>query len=181
MRDFETASIGIEASLTGHLVLSTLHTNSAPETVTRLLDMGLNPLNFSDSLLGVLAQRLLRRLCPKCKKKFHPSREEFEEIISEYGSSAFGKTHIEYTPDLTLYRPWKCEACSGTGYKGRMGIHELLEGTPEIKALIKKKATSEEIFEISASQGMATLKQDGIVKAFSGLTDMGEVRRVCIN
>ena len=181
MRDTETASIGIEASLTGHLVFSTLHTNSAPETVTRLLDMGLNPLNFSDSLLGVLAQRLLRRLCPKCKKKYHPSREEFEEIISEYGSAAFEKTHIEYTPGLTLYRPWKCDACSGTGYKGRMGIHELLEGTPEIKALIKKKATSEEIFETSASQGMATLKQDGIVKAFSGLTDMGEVRRVCIN
>ncbi len=181
MRDFETASIGIEASLTGHLVFSTLHTNSAPETVTRLLDMGLNPLNFSDSLLGVLAQRLLRRLCPKCKKKYHPSREEFEEIISEYGSAAFEKTGIEYTPGLTLYRPWKCDACSGTGYKGRMGIHELLEGTPEIKALIKKKATSEEIFKTSAGQGMATLKQDGIVKAFSGLTDMGEVRRVCIN
>ncbi len=181
MRDFETASIGIEASLTGHLVLSTLHTNSASETITRLLDMGLNPLNFSDSMLGVLAQRLLRRLCPKCKKKYHPSREEFEEIVSEYGSSAFEKTHIEYTPDLTLYRPWKCDACSGTGYKGRMGIHELLEGTPEIKALIKKKATSEEIFKTGAGQGMATLKQDGIVKAFSGLTDMGEVRRVCIN
>jgi type II secretory ATPase GspE/PulE/Tfp pilus assembly ATPase PilB-like protein len=181
MRDFETASIGIEASLTGHLVFSTLHTNSAPETITRLLDMGLNPLNFSDSLLGVLAQRLIRRLCPKCKKSYHPSREEFEEIASEYGSETFEKTHIKYTPDLTLYRPWKCDACSGTGYKGRMGIHELLEGTPEIKALIKKKATSEELFDISASQGMTTLKQDGIAKAFSGLTDMSEVRRVCIN
>lgn len=181
MRDFETASIGIEASLTGHLVLSTLHTNSAPETVTRLLDMGLNALNFSDSLLGVLAQRLLRRLCPKCRKKYHPSREEFEEIVSEYGRDAFLKTHIDYTPDLTLYRPWKCDACSGTGYKGRMGIHELLEGTPEIKALIKKKANSEEIFRVGAGQGMSTLKQDGIVKAFLGLTDMGEVRRVCIN
>jgi type II secretory ATPase GspE/PulE/Tfp pilus assembly ATPase PilB-like protein len=181
MRDFETASIGVEASLTGHLVFSTLHTNSAPETVTRLLDMGLNPLNFSDSLLGVLAQRLLRRLCTKCKKKYHPSQEEFEEIVSEYGREAFEKTNIEYSSDLTLYRPWKCDACSGTGYKGRMGIHELLDGTPEIKKLIKKKANSEKIFEISASQGMTTLKQDGILKAFSGLTDMGEVRRVCIN
>ena len=181
MRDFETASIGVEASLTGHLVFSTLHTNSAPETVTRLLDMGLNPLNFSDSMLGVLAQRLLRRLCPKCKKKYHPTREEFEEIVTEYGREAFEKTHIEYTPDLTLYRPWKCDACSGTGYKGRMGIHELLEGTKEIKALIKKKATSEEILMASARQEMTTLKQDGIVKAFSGITDMGEVRRVCIN
>ncbi|MCP4576884.1 MAG: type II/IV secretion system protein [Deltaproteobacteria bacterium] len=181
MRDFETASIGIEASLTGHLVFSTLHTNSASETITRLLDMGLNPLNFSDSLLGVLAQRLIRRLCSQCKKPYHPSREEFEEIASEYGLEAFEKTRIAYTPDLTLYRPWKCDTCSGTGYKGRMGIHELLEGTPEIKALIKKKATSEELFKISASQGMTTLKQDGIVKAFSGLTDMGEVRRVCID
>ena len=181
MRDTETASIGVEASLTGHLVFSTLHTNSAPETITRLLDMGLNPLNFSDSLLGVLAQRLLRRLCPKCKKEYHPSKEEFEEIISEYGREAFEETHIEYTPDLTLCRPWKCDACSGTGYKGRMGIHELLEGTPEVKALIKKRATSDEIFKISASQGMTTLKQDGMLKAFSGLTDMAEIRRVCIN
>ena len=181
MRDFETASIGIEASLTGHLVFSTLHTNSAPETVTRLLDMGLNPLNFSDSLLGVLAQRLLRRLCTQCKKKYHPTEEEFEEIRAEYGRDAFSKTGIQYTPDLTLYRPWKCDACAGTGYKGRMGIHELLEGTPEIKALIKKKANSEEIFETGSRQGMTTLKQDGIVKAFSGLTDMSEVRRVCIN
>ena len=82
---------------------------------------------------------------------------------------------------MTLYRPWKCDACAGTGYKGRMGIHELLEGTPEIKRLIKKKANSEKLLEISSGQGMTTLKQDGIVKAFSGLTDMGEVRRVCIN
>ncbi|OQY47734.1 MAG: general secretion pathway protein GspE [Desulfobacteraceae bacterium 4572_87] len=181
MRDFETASIGVEASLTGHLVFSTLHTNSAPETITRLLDMGLNPLNFSDSMLGVLAQRLLRRLCSKCKKKYHPSSEEFEEIVSEYGRDAFENTGIKYTSDLTLYRPWKCDACAGTGYKGRMGIHELLEGTPEIKRLIKKKANAEEILETSAGQGMTTLKQDGIVKAFSGLTDVGEVRRVCIN
>ena len=180
MRDFETASIGIEASLTGHLVLSTLHTNSAPETVTRLLDMGLNPLNFSDSLLGVLAQRLIRRLCSQCKKKYNPSRDEFEEIVDDYGREAFEQTHIEYGPDLTLYRTSKCDACSGTGYKGRMGIHELLEGTPEIKALIKKMATSEDILKTSASQGMMTLKQDGIMKAFEGLTDLNEVRRVCI-
>ncbi len=181
MRDFETASIGIEASLTGHLVFSTLHTNSAPETVTRLLDMGLNPLNFSDSLLGVLAQRLIRRLCPKCKKQYHPTREEFDEIAAEYGLEVFAKTNIQYTPELTLYRPWKCDACSGTGYKGRLGIHELLEGTPEIKKLIKKRATSEDLLKVSVNQGMTTLKQDGIMKAFLGSTDMSEVRRVCIN
>jgi type II secretory ATPase GspE/PulE/Tfp pilus assembly ATPase PilB-like protein len=143
--------------------------------------MGLNPLNFSDSLLGVLAQRLLRRLCTQCKKKYHPTEEEFDEIRAEYGRDAFTKTGIQYTSDLTLYRPWKCDTCAGTGYKGRMGIHELLEGTPEIKTLIKKKANSEEIFEAGSRQGMTTLKQDGIAKAFSGLTDMSEVRRVCIN
>jgi len=170
MRDNETASIGIEASLTGHLVFSTLHTNSAPETVTRLLDMGLNPLNFSDALLGILAQRLVRRLCPNCRKKYNPSPEE-----------AFEKLNIEYSPDLVLYHRSKCETCSGTGYKGRMGIHELLEGTPTIKKLVKKEAPTDEIFEQAAKEGMTTLKQDGITKVLSGLTDMAEVRRVCIN
>ena len=181
MRDNETASIGIEASLTGHLVFSTLHTNSAPETVTRLLDMGLNPLNFSDALLGILAQRLVRRLCPNCRKKYNPSPEEFEELVMEYGKAAFEKLNIEYTPDLVLYHKSKCETCSGTGYKGRMGIHELLEGTPAIKKLVKKEAPTDEIFEQAAKEGMTTLKQDGITKVLSGLTDMAEVRRVCIN
>ncbi|MBC8418923.1 MAG: Flp pilus assembly complex ATPase component TadA [Desulfobacterales bacterium] len=180
MRDNETASIGIEASLTGHLVFSTLHTNSAPETVTRLLDMGLNPLNFSDALLGVLAQRLVRRLCTNCRKKYHPSQDEFEEIVTAYGKEHFQKLNIEYTPELVLYRRSKCDGCSGTGYKGRMGIHELLEGTPAIKKLIKKEASSDEIFSQSSKEGMTTLKQDGISKVLSGLTDIAEVRRVCI-
>ena len=181
MRDHETAHIGIEASLTGHLVLSTLHTNSAPETVTRLLDMGLNPLNFSDAILGVLAQRLVRKLCPDCKEKYHPAREEFDEIVSEYGNSEFEKTGIEFSPDLTLYRRAGCDACSGTGYKGRMGIHELLEGTPAIKKLVKKAASTEELFLQSVKEGMTTLKQDGIRKVFDGLTNMKEIRRVCID
>ncbi|MBW1691057.1 MAG: Flp pilus assembly complex ATPase component TadA [Deltaproteobacteria bacterium] len=181
MRDQETASIGIEASLTGHLVFSTLHTNSAPETVTRLLDMELNPLNFSDAFLGVLAQRLTRRLCKNCRKEYHPSTEEFEEIVAEYGREKFKATNIEYTPELTLYRPVGCETCSGTGYKGRMGIHELMEGTPEIKRLIKKQASSEDLFTQAEKDGMTTLKQDGIQKVFQGLTDINEVRRVCID
>lgn len=181
MRDNETASIGIEASLTGHLVFSTLHTNSAPETVTRLLDMGLNPLNFSDALLGILAQRLVRRLCPNCRNKYNPSPEEFEEIKMEYGKSEFPRLNIEYGPDLVLYRQSKCEMCSGTGYKGRMGIHELLEGTPAVKKLVKKEAPTDEIFAQAVKEGMTTLKQDGITKVLSGLTDMAEVRRVCIN
>jgi len=181
MRDQETASIGVEASLTGHLVFSTLHTNSAPETVTRLLDMGLNPLNFSDSFLGVMAQRLIRRLCKECREEYHPSEEEFEEILSDYGKEFFEATGIEFTSDLTLYRPGGCDVCSGTGYKGRLGIHELMAGTPEIKSMIKKQADSEMLFEQAIKDGMTTLKQDGIMKAFQGLTDISEIRRVCIN
>ena len=181
MRDNETASIGIEASLTGHLVFSTLHTNSASETITRLLDMGLNPLNFSDALLVVLAQRLIRKLCSNCRKKYHPSLEEFEALAAEYGKEAFQSANIEYSPKLVLYRPSGCDACSGTGYRGRMGIHELLEGTPEIKRLIKKEGVVEELFAQGVKDGMTTLKQDGIDKVFSGLTDISEVRRVCID
>jgi type II secretory ATPase GspE/PulE/Tfp pilus assembly ATPase PilB-like protein len=181
MRDHETASIGVEASLTGHLVFSTLHTNSAPETVTRLLDMGLNPLNFSDAFLGVMAQRLVRRLCGNCKQEYHPSQEEFDEIVFDYGKEYFEATGIKYSSDLILYKPGKCETCSGTGYKGRLGIHELMEGTPEIKRMIKKSATSENLFEQAMKEEMTTLKQDGILKSFKGLTDISEVRRVCIN
>jgi type II secretory ATPase GspE/PulE/Tfp pilus assembly ATPase PilB-like protein len=180
MRDEETASIGIEASLTGHLVLSTLHTNSAPETVTRLLDMGLNPLNFSDAFLGVLAQRLVRRLCPKCRQEYQPSKEEFEDIIDYYGREHFEAAGEKVVPDIRLFRAEGCEACSGTGYKGRLAIHELMEGTPEIKRMIKKQATTEMLFTQATKEGMNTLKQDGINKAFQGQTDIAEVRRVCI-
>lgn len=181
MRDFETASIGVEASLTGHLVFSTLHTNSAPETVTRLLDMGLNALNFSDAFLGVLAQRLVRRLCLDCRKEYHPSEEEFEEISTEYGREEFETLDIKYTPDLTIYRPVGCDVCSGTGYKGRMAVHELMDGSPEIKLMIKKQATTEDLLLQAKKDGMTTLRQDGIQKVFKGLTDIREVHRVCIN
>ncbi len=180
MRDYETASIAVEASLTGHLVFSTLHTNSAPETVTRLLDMGLNALNFSDAFLVVLAQRLVRRLCKNCRKEYHPTREEFDEIAAVYGEDDFVATGIQYTPELKLYAPVGCDQCSGTGYKGRMGIHELMEGSKEIKRMIKKQATSEDLFLQAKKEGMTTLMQDGILKVFSGFTDMNEVRRVCI-
>ena len=180
MRDEETASIGIEASLTGHLVFSTLHTNSAPETVTRLLDMGLNALNFSDAFLGVLAQRLTRRLCANCRKEYTLSRDEFEELQADYGQQWFSATGIDYSENIKLFKPVGCESCSGTGYRGRMGIHELMEGTPEIKLMIKKQANTEEIFKAAMQQGMSTLKQDGIMKVFKGITDISEVRRVCI-
>lgn len=181
MRDEETASIGIEASLTGHLVFSTLHTNSAPETVTRLLDMGLNPLNFSDAFLGVLAQRLTRRLCNNCRDEHPLTKNEFEMIVNDFGQKYFAKTGIEYNSDLLLYRHVGCDSCSGTGYRGRMGIHELMEGTPEVKLMIKNQATTEKIFERAMQDGMQTLKQDGIIKVFNGDSDMEEVRRVCIN
>ncbi len=181
MRDEETASIGIEASLTGHLVFSTLHTNSAPETVTRLLDMGLNPLNFSDAFLGVLAQRLTRRLCKDCMEEYPLTKDEFDMIYVDYGEKYWHQTGIEYNPDMTLYRPVGCEACSKTGYRGRMGIHELMEGTPRIKLMIKKQANTEMLFAQAMKEGMETLRQDGIQKVFKGLTDLAEVRRVCIN
>jgi len=180
MRDRETAATAIEASLTGHLVLSTLHTNNAPETLTRLLDMGMNPLNISDSFLGVLAQRLVRRLCRDCIETYHPDQEEFDYLVVDYGKQAFESLAVEYTPEFELHHSLGCEKCSGSGYKGRMGIHELIEGTPEIKTLIKKQATSQDLGKQAIKDGMTTLKQDGIHKVFEGVTDMREVRRVCI-
>ncbi len=181
MRDNETASTALEASLTGHLVFSTLHTNSAPETVTRLLDMGLNTLNFSDAFLCVLAQRLIRKLCTVCRKAYHPSQEEFNEIATDYGIEHFQRLGIQYSEKLMLYAPVGCEECLKTGYKGRMAVHELMEGTPRIKQLIKERANSETLFARALAEGMTTLKQDGIQKVFSGLTDISEVRRVCIS
>jgi type II secretory ATPase GspE/PulE/Tfp pilus assembly ATPase PilB-like protein len=180
MRDRETAATAIEASLTGHLVLSTLHTNNAPETLTRLLDMGMNPLNIADSFLAVLAQRLVRRLCSGCIETYHPDQEEFDYIIADYGAEPFQNLGVEYTSDFELHRSLGCEKCNGSGYKGRLGIHELIEGTPEIKILIKKQATSQDLAKQAVKDGMSTLKQDGVHKVFEGVTDMREVRRVCI-
>ena len=153
MRDKETASIAIEASLTGHLVLSTLHTNNAPETLTRLLDMGMNPLNISDAFLCVLAQRLVRRLCDNCIETYSPSEEEFEDIRMDYGKAAFKSLMVEYTNNFKLHRSQGCEKCSGSGYKGRLGIHELIEGTPEIKLLIKRQATSNDLAKTGHQTG----------------------------
>jgi len=180
MRDRETAATAIEASLTGHLVLSTLHTNNAPETLTRLIDMGMNPLNISDAFLGVLAQRLVRKFCSRCRESYQPNQEEFDEIQADYGRQAFEKAGFGFDSGFKLYRCTGCEKCSGSGYKGRMGIHELIEGTREIKTLIKKQATSEDLFHEAIKQGMTTLKQDGIHKVLEGLTDIREVRRVCV-
>lgn len=179
MRDLETASIAIEASLTGHLVFSTLHTNSAAETVVRLLEMGIDPFNFADALLGVLAQRLLRTLC-KCKESYHPTPEQYQELVEDYDNEqSWQKNGRAYKPDMTLYRAKGCDKCR-MGYKGRMGIHELLEGTEHIKSLIHKRATAEQLREVAMENGMTTLKQDGILKVLQGHTDLFQVRAVCI-
>ena len=180
MRDYETAKTGVEASLTGHLVFSTLHTNSAPETVVRLLDMGIDPLNFADALLGILAQRLVRTLCNNCKEAYHPTKEEYDEIIGSYGVAAFKKLNMPYTDKFKLFRSKGCDLCDKTGYKGRVGIHELLIATEDIKKMVQKHATVEIMREHAMNEGMTTLLQDGILKAIKGLTDFKQVRRVCI-
>jgi type II secretory ATPase GspE/PulE/Tfp pilus assembly ATPase PilB-like protein len=181
MRDLETAKIAVEASLTGHLVLSTLHTNSAPETISRLLDMGIDPLNFADSLLGVLAQRLVRTLCDKCKEPYNPTQEEYNQIVESYGVDLFKKQNISYSKNLQLYRPRGCDACERTGYKGRIGIHELLINTESIKKRsIERRESIEVIRNMAMSEGMYTLYQDGVLKAFEGLTDIKQVHRVCV-
>jgi type II secretory ATPase GspE/PulE/Tfp pilus assembly ATPase PilB-like protein len=179
MRDHETVATGIEASLTGHLVFSTLHTNSAPETITRLLDMGMDPFNFADALLGVLAQRLIRTLCKTCKESYHPDKEEFNNLVRSYGEN-FDALGFPYTDDLVLYRMKGCDRCNNSGYKGRTGIIELLEGTDKMKALIQGKAKMEELREQATKDGMTTLMQDGIRKVFLGVTDIQQVRKVCI-
>jgi len=179
MRDKETITVGIEASLTGHLVFSTLHTNSATETVTRLLEMGVDPYSFSDSLLCVLAQRLARRLCDECKEAYHPDEAEYNELVDEYGRDSFAATGLSRS-DLSLFRAVGCDHCSQTGYHGRLGIHEVLECTAKIKGLIKRQEGTDIVREQALLDGMTTLKQDGILKAFQGLTDIHEVRRVCI-
>jgi len=179
MRDHETVSTGIEASLTGHLVFSTLHTNSAPETVTRLLDMGMDPFNFADAILGVLAQRLVRTLCKDCKETYHPMQEEFDALVRAYDGD-FDILGISYGKDLELCRANGCPNCGNTGYRGRTGIHELLVGTDEIKTLIQTRAKMEDLRKQAIKDGMATLMQDGIRKVFNGETDLVQVRKVCI-
>ena len=181
MRDRETTQMGIEASLTGHLVFSTLHTNSAPESVTRLLDMGMDPFNFADALIAILAQRLVRTLCKNCKESYHPDKSEYEALVREYDEELFKKNvNIPYSEDLMLYRPAGCEQCNNTGYRGRMGIHELLVASDSIKSLITSRAPMSEIRDQAIAEGMTTLKQDGIEKIFDGHCDLLEVRKVCI-
>jgi type II secretory ATPase GspE/PulE/Tfp pilus assembly ATPase PilB-like protein len=181
MRDEETAKIAIEASLTGHLVLSTLHTNSAPETAVRLIEMGMDPFNFSDALLGIMAQRLTRSLCDNCKKTYHPDREEYDELVRSYGREWFTAHKMpDYLPELSLMRKNGCEKCGGTGYKGRIAFHELLVGTKKVKDYIKKSTGVEQLRDLAIEEGMRTLRMDGIMKVFQGITDYEQVNKVCM-
>jgi len=199
MRDKETVAMGIEASLTGHLVLSTLHTNSAPESVVRLLDMGMDPFNFADALLGILAQRLAKRLCSKCKMPYHPGEAELELLLSEYceelqHTEAFSKDprtarariaqgwserYADAQGQFTVYRPVGCDECN-KGYKGRVGLHELMVGTDRVKKLLQEHARVAQLLAAALEDGMLTLKMDGIEKVLLGITDVKAVRAVCI-
>jgi type II secretory ATPase GspE/PulE/Tfp pilus assembly ATPase PilB-like protein len=190
MRDFETARIAIEASLTGHLVLSTLHTNSAPESIVRLLDFGLDPFNFSDALLGILAQRLVRRICPECRKAT-PARDVFiAELVEDYArhmpddspaarAALVNDWRGRFGDEQGRLREWRspgCDACGGTGFKGRAGIHELLVANMEVKRLVQTKGRVEEVQLAASRNGMRTLRQDGIEKILQGVTELHEVR-----
>jgi type II secretory ATPase GspE/PulE/Tfp pilus assembly ATPase PilB-like protein len=199
MRDKETVSMGVEASLTGHLVFATLHTNSAPESIVRLLDMGMDPFNFADALLGVLAQRLAKRLCPRCKEAYHPSQQELQQLLGEYceelrNTETFFKdfkdaqqavlntwteNYANAEGEFTLYRAVGCDQCSG-GYKGRVGLHELMTGTDRLKRLIQEHSRVAVLLAAALEDGMLTLKMDGVEKVLSGITDMKQVRAVCI-
>ena len=197
-RDKETVAMGVEASLTGHLVFSTLHTNSAPESITRLLDMGMDPFNFADALLGILAQRLAKKLCD-CKEAYVPDAEELRLFLAEYSDELRHSRSwkLDYAGEtqklleswkkvygqegqLKFYRHVGCDKCNGTGYKGRIGLHELLIADDDIKKLIQERARVAEIFAASVEGGMRTLKMDGMEKIMMGLTDLKMVRSVCI-
>lgn len=179
-RDHETAHTLIEASLTGHLVLSTLHTNSAPETVTRLLGMGIDPFNFADSLLGIIAQRLAKRLCPKCKKPYKPKKDEFERLKIEYGSHPLKPLTDEMIEKGNYYEPVGCDFCNYTGFKGRIALHEILVPDEDIKDLIIKNAPASEIRKVALEKGFHTLKQDGILKVLMGETTLKQVLAVTL-
>ncbi len=180
MRDKETADMGIEASLTGHLVLSTLHTNSSVETVTRLLDLGCDSFSFADAMLGVLAQRLTKRVCKECKESYQGSKEEYEEIVQAYGPEHWAKLGIKHDSSFKLYRGKGCDQCNRTGFRGRVALHELLLGTPAMKGLIQHKAKTEDMFKTATDEGMTTLLQDGIQKALQGHTTFKQVKAVAI-
>ena len=166
IRDSETAKIAVQAALTGHLVLSTLHTNDAPGALTRLTEMGVEPFLTASATVGVIAQRLVRKICPKCKQGYTPT----ENFVRELGIAANGKK-------LSFYRGAGCSACKRTGYKGRLGIYEIMTMDEEIRELTLSAAPSDQIKKAALRNGMKTLRQDGLLKALKGVTTVEEVLR----
>ena len=180
MRDEETSKTAIEASLTGHLVFSTLHTNNAPETIVRLIEMGMDPYNFADSLLGIVAQRLVRRFCPHCRIQYHPDTKTYDTLVELYDSNWYQEDALPpYSPDLTLWQAGSCSQCDN-GFKGRMAIHELIVATPDIKKAIKERISIADLRNMAMLNGMRSLRMDGIRKVFQGHTDIDQVMKVCL-
>jgi type II secretory ATPase GspE/PulE/Tfp pilus assembly ATPase PilB-like protein len=180
IRDQETAKTAIAASLTGHLVFSTIHTNNAPETLLRLVEMGVDRINFSEAFAAVIAQRLVRILCKKCTERFHPDQELYDQLIEAYGPDWFEKHKMKkFSDKLFLKKKFGCKACDQIGYRGRTAIFELLVSTDQIKRGIKEKCTTEEIRDMAMKNGMRTLRMDGVDKIFQGITDIDEIIRVC--
>jgi type IV pilus assembly protein PilB len=171
IRDHETAQIAVEAALTGHLVLATLHTNDAPSAVTRLTEMGIEPFLVGSALDCVLAQRLTRRLCDRCKEGYTPEQADLE---------AYGYPWTPGEPLPTLYRPVGCSACSKTGYKGRIALHEIMEVGEQIERLTVQRASAAAIGEVARAEGMLTLRTDGMSKVAQGVTSIEEVLRVVV-
>jgi type II secretory ATPase GspE/PulE/Tfp pilus assembly ATPase PilB-like protein len=167
VRDLETAQTAVQASLTGHLVFSTLHTNSAAGTITRLVDMGVEPFLITSTMEAVVGQRLIRTICPNCRRPFEPTPDEMGE---------FGVTPQDVA-DIVFYKGSGCDECSFTGYKGRIGIFELLIITEEIKDLILRRASTDEIQAMALHLGMTSMRQDGWLKICLGLTTFDEVAR----
>ncbi|MBI4542272.1 MAG: Flp pilus assembly complex ATPase component TadA, partial [Gemmatimonadetes bacterium] len=165
IRDIETGGIAIKAALTGHLVLSTLHTNDAPSTITRMIDMGIEPFNVSSAVNLIVAQRLIRRICGNCKAEHKYAPEELK---------ALGTTEKEWE-GMTFYKGKGCEQCAGSGYKGRAGLYEVMALSPELRRLILKGASTAELQEQAVSDGMLTLRMDGVVKIKKGITTLEEV------
>ncbi|MBI1377157.1 MAG: type II secretion system protein GspE [Frankiales bacterium] len=169
IRDHETAQIAIEASLTGHLVLSTLHTNDAPSAITRLTEMGIEPFLVGSAVDCVLAQRLARRLCSKCKEPYEPTEEQLEKI---------GFNPRPGDPAPTFYRPVGCSTCAKTGYKGRLALHEVMAMDDDIERLTVERASATAIGAVAIDHGMRVLREDGLLKASQGITSLDEVFRV---
>lgn len=166
IRDQETASIAVQASITGHLVVSTLHTNSAASTITRLADMGIEPYLIADSTIGVIAQRLARRLCPECKRAKKADAEDLE--LLQMGPDE----------DVTIYEPCGCPKCDGTGFRGRIGVYEIMEVTQPLKTIISKKGSAEDIKNRALEEGMSTLRMSATRYVLQGITSIKEMMRV---